>query len=107
MQIKITERHTEVTEAVRQYVRKKSDKLTRFYNRIQAIEVILDGTKGRSKVEMIARVEGADDFVAHATEPDFLAGVDVVVDKLERQLTKHKEKFRNRKHTARSQNKPV
>lgn len=101
MQILITERHMSAGEEVKDYVRDKARKLVRYYDRISAIDVILDGAGEQGHVEMIVRVEGADDFVAQEANGDFFAGVDVVVDRLERQLTSFKEKLRNRKHIPR------
>jgi ribosome-associated translation inhibitor RaiA len=49
-------------------------------------------------VEMIVNAEHRNMFIAHHAGTDAYAGVDGCVDKLERQLTDHKEKFRNRKH---------
>ena len=83
MRISITERHTSVTDAVKDYAREKSGKLVRFYDRISSIEIILDGAQERAGVEMIVKVDGAEDFVAHERCDDFYASVDIVVDKLE------------------------
>lgn len=107
MQISITERHAKVTDAVKEYVHEKANKLLRFHNRISSIEVILDGTNDQGLVEFIVRIEGSDDFVAKNANGDFFAGVDVVIDKLERQITRHKEKHRNRKHIAKNPTKEV
>lgn len=101
MQILITERHTSASQEVKDYVREKAGKLVRYYDRISAIDVILDGAGDQGHVEMIVRVDGADDFVAREANGDFYAGVDKVIDRLERQLTSFKEKLRNRKHISR------
>ena len=100
--VSITERHTSAGEDVKNYAREKAGKLTRFYDRIAAIDVILDGAQDQERVEMIVRVHGADNFIAREANGDFYAGVDVVVDRLERQLRNFKEKLRNRKHIARN-----
>lgn len=100
MRIAITERHTSVTAAVKEYATEKAGKLVRFYDRISSIDIILDGANDQAGVEMIVKVDGADDFIAHQNGGDYFAGVDMVLDKLERQITKHKEKQRNRKHLA-------
>ncbi len=107
MRISITERHTSVTDAVKDYAREKSGKLVRFYHRISSIEIILDGAQEQAGVEVIVKVDGAEDFVAHERCDDFYASVDVVVDKLERQIKRHKEKHRNRKRLAKNPEKPA
>lgn len=101
VQISITERHTSTTDEVKDYAREKAGKLLRYYDRISAIDVVLDGAQDQNMVEMIVRVDGSENFIAHDANGDFFAGVDVVVDRLERQLTRLKEKLRNRKHMAR------
>lgn len=105
MRIAITERHTSVTAAVKEYATEKAGKLVRFYDRISSIDIILDGAHDQAGVEMIVRVDGAEDFVAHESSGDYFAGVDMVLDKLERQITRHKEKQRNRKHLTRNPDK--
>lgn len=102
MQILIKERHAAVSDEVKTYVQQKAEKLLRFFDRISSIEVILDGAQDQAGVEMIVKADRTEDFVAHDANGDFFAGVDVVVDKLERQLRKHKEKQRNRKHVAKN-----
>lgn len=100
MQISVTGRHVEATDDVKEYAEKKLSRLPRFYDRIQAIDVILDHESENFTVEVIVSADGAP-FVAREAGPDTFALIDLTVDKLERQLTRHKEKFRNRKHTAR------
>ena len=107
MRISVTERHTAVTDAVKEYASEKAGKLLRFYDRISAINIILDGASDLASVEMIVKVDGAEDFVAHEESSDYFAGVDLVVAKLERQVTRHKEKHRNRKHLAKKPDKEI
>ena len=98
MQVRVTGRHVEVTTDVREYVQEKANNLPRFYDRIHDIEVILDHESEQFRAEMIVRADHKHTFVASETGPDTFALIDLVVDKLERQLTKHKEKNRNHKH---------
>ena len=107
MRISVTERHTAVTDAVKEYASEKAGKLLRFYDRISAIDIILDGAADLAAVEMIVKVDGAEDFVAHEQSSDYFASVDLVVAKLERQVTRHKEKHRNRKHIAKNLDKEI
>ena len=100
MQISVTGRHVTVTEQIKDYAAEKAGKLPRFYDRVQAIEVILDQEGDAFTVDMIVTAAGKNHFIAHEAGPDMFALVDLIVDKLERQLRRHKERFRNRKHTA-------
>ena len=100
MQILITGRHVEIPPNLREYIEEKAAKLTRFYDRIHEVEVIVDHEAEQCSIEMIARVERKHVFVAGATGPDALALIDTITGKIERQLTKHKEKNRNHKGGA-------
>lgn len=95
LQIQLTGRHVSVTDDVREYVYDKAAKLPRFYNRIHEIEVVLDHESEQFTVDMIVRVDRKHTFVAKETGTDTFVLVDRVVDRLERQLVKHKEKNRN------------
>ena len=97
MQILVTGRHVEVTDEVREYIQTKAGRLTKYYDRIHEIEVILDHESEQFSAEMIVRAGRKHTFVARGTGPDTFALVDEILEKLERQLTKHKEKNRNRK----------
>jgi len=92
----------EVTAPLKAHAEAKALKLTKYYDRIQEIEVILDATKEHGddtvNVEMIVNAEHKDMFIAHHQDANAYACIDMVVDKLERQLTEHKKKIRNRKH---------
>ncbi len=98
MQIQVTGRHVEITDDVRAYIEEKIGKLPKYYDRIHEIEVVLDHESEQFKVEAIIRAGHKHTFVASDTGPDTFALIDLVADKLERQLTKAKGKNRNRKH---------
>ncbi|MBI1337455.1 MAG: ribosome-associated translation inhibitor RaiA [Phycisphaera sp.] len=100
MEITITGRHVEATDAIRRYCESKLAKLPRYYDRVQMIQAILDHIGNEYVVEVIVEAEHAKPFVCKTRNEDLYAGVDDVVDKLERQLTDHKEKLRNRKHNG-------
>ena len=98
MHVTISGRHMGVSEPLKEYCADKAERLVRFYNRIQSIEVILDGQACKHSAEMIVHTEGTDPFVAREEREDVYAAVDVLLDKIEAQLRRHKEKIRNRKH---------
>ena len=101
MDVRVTGRHVEVPDDVRDYAQEKANKLPRFYDRIHEIEVVLDHEGEQFTAEMIVRVDHKHTFVASEAGPDTFALIDLIIDKLERQLTKHKEKKRNHKHDSR------
>jgi putative sigma-54 modulation protein len=99
--ITLSGRHLEITAAIRTHAEEKANKLTKFYDLIQEIEVVLEGSAGtekRRKVEFVVKAEHKNTFVASAEGDDLYGCIDQVCHKLERQLTDHKERFRNRKH---------
>ena len=102
MTIVISSRHMDVTPAMKSFAEEKAMKLTRYYDLIQEIEVVFDAGqqdhKSNMQVEMIVNAEHKNMFVAHHSDPDAYACVDGCVTKLERQLSEHKKKVRNRKH---------
>lgn len=103
MEIRVTARHVEVPDEVRNYIDEKAGKLPRFYDRIHGIEVILGHESEQFTAEMIVRVDRKLTLVASDQGPDALALVDAITEKLERQLVKHKEKNRNHKHDGKQE----
>lgn len=100
MDITITGRHLPITEAIETHARDKAGKLSRYYDRVSKLEIVVDkAPDGRSyDVEFIAHIDGQDHLVAHATHEDLYHGIEHAVQKMERQLTDLKEKLRNHKH---------
>lgn len=94
----VSSRHMEVTPPLKSYAEQKAAKLTKYYDRIQEIEVVFDAGKDAMQVEMIVNAEHKNMFIARHTDGDAYACIDGCMDKLERQLTDHKKKIRNRKH---------
>src|SRR2546427_4254371 len=98
MRIKVSRRHLEVPEPLRAYVTEKAGKLERFYDRIQSVEVIFDQEGTDHRCELIATADHHTTFIAKENHADAFACVDAAIRDVERQLTRHKEKHRNRKH---------
>ncbi|UCD30063.1 MAG: ribosome-associated translation inhibitor RaiA [Planctomycetota bacterium] len=70
MQISITGRHLEISEAVKEYTRDKAGKLVRYYDRIERIEVIFDQISNQQRVEMVVRADHRNTFVAQVDAKD-------------------------------------
>ena len=102
MRVIVSGRHMGLSEPLKEYCESKAERLVRFYDRIQSIEVVLDGHSGKHTAEMIVHSEGTEPFVAREEREDVYAAIDLLLDKIEAQLRKHKEKHRNRKHTSKS-----
>ena len=93
----ITARRMDVTDALRSYTEKKITKLVKFNNRISEIEVIIDGEGLNHKIEIIVKADNHQRFVVNNSAEDAYACIDTAMDKIERQLTRDKEKTRDRK----------
>jgi putative sigma-54 modulation protein len=100
VQLAVTGRHIELTDRMKQYGEEKARKLTRFYDRIERIELVLERESAQYRVELVVRADHKNVFVAHVDAGDYYEAVDLVLDKMEGQLRRHKERHRNRKHPA-------
>ncbi|OUS31717.1 ribosomal subunit interface protein [Gammaproteobacteria bacterium 45_16_T64] len=97
MQLNISGHHVEVTDALKEYVSGKLEKLENHSADIISIKAILSLEKTRQKAEATIHVRGADLF-ANAEHEDMYAAIDLLSDKLDRQVIKHKEKAQAHKH---------
>ena len=91
MNLNITGHHVEVTPAIREYVTAKLDRVIRHFDQVTSSHVILSVEKLQQKAEVTLHVKGKDIF-ADATNADLYAAIDLLADKLDRQVLKHKEK---------------
>lgn len=92
MQLNLTGHHVEITPALRQYVRNKLERVERHFDHVTDVHVILTVEKLRHKAEATMHVSGAK-LYAESVEEDMYAAVDGLIDKLDRQVKKHKEKL--------------
>jgi len=99
VQIKISTRHGHLSEATQQHIRDKAEKLNHFFDRLMMIEVLVDLKEEDKQVEFLVSAEHKHDFVAREANKDILAAVDLVLEKLERQVRKYKEKIQDHRRT--------
>ncbi len=92
MQINLTGHHVEITDALRNYVDTKFEKLERHFDHINNVHVILNIEKLSQKAEATLHVNGGEIF-ANSEHTDMYAAIDGLIDKLDRQVIKHKEKL--------------
>ena len=102
MNLNITGHHIDVTPAIREYVTGKLDRVLRHFDQVTSSHVILSVEKLQQKAEVTLHVKGKDIF-ADATDADLYAAIDLVADKLDRQVVKHKEKVSNHTHDNKRQ----
>ena len=95
MQIKISARHGHLGNGAQDYIREKAQKLTHLFTRLTMIDVTVDMVNHLHRVEFVVSAEHKHDFVAQESKPDLAAAVDAVVDKLQHQLRRYKEKVQD------------
>ncbi|MBL8443247.1 MAG: ribosome-associated translation inhibitor RaiA [Zoogloeaceae bacterium] len=99
MNLKITGHHVEVTDAIRDYVNSKLDRVIRHFDNVTSVVVILSVEKLNQKAEVTVHVRGKDIFV-ESTDADMYAAIDAMTDKLDRQVIKYKQKNQDHGHDA-------
>jgi len=92
MKINLTGHHVELTDPLRDYVNSKMDRLERHFDHVTDTHVILSVEKLRHKAEATMHITGGKLF-ADAEQENMYAAIDSLVDKLDRQVKKHKEKM--------------
>ena len=94
MNIHVTGRQVEITPALQDYVVSKLSRITQRFDQVVDISVTLSVEKLEHKAEALVRVPGNDIF-ADANSADMYASIDVVVDKIHRQINRSKEQHQN------------
>ncbi|CAB5500562.1 Ribosome hibernation promoting factor Hpf [uncultured Gammaproteobacteria bacterium] len=94
MQLSISGHHLDVTEAIKQHAEEKLSKIKQHFDRLININMILEVEKGVQKAEATIHVSGADLF-AKSESDDMYVSIDQLVNKLDAQVRKHKEKLNN------------
>jgi putative sigma-54 modulation protein len=97
MQLNITGLNVDLTDSLKDYVSTKLQKLERHIDSISNVHVTLSVLKQRQIAESIIHISGAD-IHGTAEHEDMYAAIDLLVDKLDRQILKHKEKKVDRSH---------
>lgn len=92
MQIQLTGHHLELTDSLRNYVTSKFERIGRHFEPVLDVHVVLTVEKLVHKAEATVHVSGGNVF-ADAQAADMYAAIDALVDKLDRQIKKHKEKI--------------
>ena len=104
MNLTISGHHLEITPALRSYVTNKLDRITRHFDQVVDVKVLMTVEKQKEKerrqrAECTIRVKGSDLFAESAHE-DLYAAVDELVDKLDRQVVRHKDRLQDHHHEA-------
>jgi putative sigma-54 modulation protein len=94
MNLQISGHHIEVTPALREYVETKLDPVIRHFDQVTGVSVVLSVEKLKQKAEVTLHVPGKDMHAEESGE-DLYAAIDVLFDKLDRQVQKYKQKIQD------------
>lgn len=101
MNLKITGHHVELTPAIREYASNKLERVIRHFDHVTSVHIILSVDKLVQKAEVTLHVKGKDIY-ADATDANLYAAIDLLSDKLDRQVVKHKERVSDHTHDKRA-----
>ena len=104
MNLTISGHHLEVTPSLREYVLTKLERVMRHFDQVVDVTVLLSVEKQKEKdrrqrAEINVHVKGKDIFVENAHE-DLYAAIDQLMDKLDRQVCRYKDKVQDHQHTS-------
>ncbi len=99
MNISTTARHYDLPPALRDYAESRVAGLKKYFDQIVTAHIIFTVEKYRHRAEITLHVNGRD-FVGIEESDDMYVSFDAALDKLERQLRRHKEKLRDNRHQA-------
>ena len=99
MNLQLTGHQVEITPSIREYVVSKLERVNRHFEQVIDVNVIMSVQKLDQKIEATVHLSGKDIHV-ECHDADMYAAIDGLVDKLDRQIIKHKEKFQEGRHAA-------
>jgi len=92
MQLNLSGQHVELTPALREYVRSKLDRIEKHFDHVTNVNVVLSVEKQTQRADASVNV-AQKQLHANAESSDMYAAIDALVDKLDRQILRHKEKL--------------
>ena len=97
MNLQLTGHQLDITPAIRTYITSKLERITRHFDHVIDVNIILSVEKLKQKAEATVHISGKNVFV-ECHDENLYAAIDALVDKLDRQVVKHKEKLSARRH---------
>jgi len=94
MNLQVSGHHLEITPALRDYVTEKLERVTRHFDHVIDVNAILSVEKLKQKAEVTVHLSGKDIYVESVDE-DLYAAIDILADKLDRQIQKYKQKLQD------------
>ena len=99
MNLHLTGHHVEITPAIRDYVTAKLERINRHFDHVIDVNVVMTVEKLDQRIEANVHLSGKDIHV-QSNDGDMYAAIDSLIDKLDRQVIRHKEKFQVARHAA-------
>ncbi len=99
MNLTVSGHHVAVSEALRSYVGSKLARITRHFDHVIDVNVILSVDKTSQKAEVSCHVRGKEIYV-ESEDQDLYAAIDSLADKLDRQIIKYKDRVQAHPHDA-------
>ncbi len=97
MQVSISVRHGQLAESTQEKLKGKAEKLSRHFDRLTAIEIVVDmQNEQEPAVEILVSAEHKHDFVASDKSGNLISATDAAVQKIEHQLRKYKDKVQQK-----------
>jgi len=106
MNLQVSGHHLEITPALHAYITEKLSRVTRHFDHVIDVAVILSVNKLDQKIEARMHVRGRD-LYAECIDANMYAAIDALADKLDRQIIKHKEKVVDHHQAEAARNRPV
>jgi putative sigma-54 modulation protein len=99
MNLHLTGHHVEITPAIRDYVQSKLERINRHFDHVIDVNVVMTVEKLDQRIEANVHLPGKDIHV-QVHDGDMYAAIDGLIDKLDRQVLRHKEHFLPRHATG-------
>lgn len=99
MNIEVTVKNDNTSQEVRDYAFEKAKKVLKYFQKITKVEVILKSEKDKHSAEMIISAARGTKLVGKATHDEAHASIDLLLDKMERQLVRFKERLKDHRAT--------
>jgi ribosome hibernation promoting factor len=97
MNLNVTGHHLEITPAIRDYLMAKLERISRRFDHVIDVSVIMSVDRLRQKIEATVHLRGKEIFV-EVNHEDMYAAIDALADKLDRQVVRHNERRRAERH---------
>lgn len=101
MQINVTGHHVDVTQPLRQYVTDKMQRVSRHFDHVISVNVVLTVERRSHEAEATVHAPGRSLFANH-TADDMYAAIDGMVDKIDRRVRRYKEKLTDHQGVTRA-----